>query len=312
MTASNVWRIAMACVLPIDIPATISRAGLSCLPVWLIIGLLLFVEPVYGQKDAAINKEIAELEAQLAALDKDGNTMYELEKEVKSGKIILYIDKHSGGLLPIAADAMNDMATLYFLSKDKPNTRKFIKELSAMRRSSNEAMAEMIRDYENESMIIKDRLWALKMKRSKTQKNSTRLELDLAGTVVDKQYISTPEKWNVKQDEFETTFTPPWGEATFTFKLPQTITEVPETKEVSVEVTAAKGQRFSTAMGIISSAFTEVNVQASAFSEGETSAKKTTLTFVSNSKYDDKQEFVYLTIGFQDGPKITYRYKIVR
>jgi prefoldin subunit 5 len=134
--------------------AKLTRAlfGLLCLVV--VAGL----SPAFGQSIKAIEDELREVEAELADVDEDRDTMSALEEGLKSGKLVL-VGTGMYGYIPVTVEQYTQYLLMRLLRGDitRANLKRELSNLSTQRRAYLERFNELQKEFEARATRLKDR-----------------------------------------------------------------------------------------------------------------------------------------------------------
>ena len=136
------------------------------------------------------------------------------------------------------------------------------------------------------------------------QRTTTGTSLTLESVKVDKTRLLLPDAWSIPDSGGPVTWNPPFGKATYTFPLPQTIPAAGARVSLTIQAQATPPSRFAPAMAILGEIVKEGRTDLGVLAEaGESKSASKTVTLVPGSGSS-----TVVTVGMQDGPTFTYTY----
>jgi len=259
------------------------------------------------------------LQQQETALQTSIDYLEDTLQKVKSGRYLIT----PVGL--VEKDALAGLIAARMLYEKKSATEwvQAIKDLTKYRKASLQVLEESLHD-------AKDALEEIRRKRADRRKGTgqdrprtgqdrprTRrgdgMTLELDSSTIDRKSTQSPTQWDVDKDSGEATYTPPYGNAKFEFKMPGTIGPEGENVHFGVTVTAKKGTRFAPSMSMVGDAdLTGGNPQVYPTAESGMTTEEFKEVAIKPRQYSEDTKFVTIQVRFQDGPTITYKYRVVR
>jgi hypothetical protein len=276
--------------------------------------------PARGQSSADNSEEITALQEQEKALKTTIDYLEDTLQKVKSGKYFYGPFKYSGtqayfGLVDKDVYAGFLAAQMFLEKKTAKEWVVVLKKVGKYQKAAIQALQETLDETKEALEGVQKKLAALRKKGQSKPKPrpSDGVTLELDSSTIDRQNSQNPTLWDLDKESGEGTYTPPYGKATFKFKMPDVIGPEGETVAFGITVSAKKGQRFGPAMSMVGDAdLTGGNPQVYPVAESGMTAEESKEVLIKPRQYSEDTKFITIQVRFQDGPTITYKYRVVR
>jgi len=278
----------------------------------LLCAFCLFLSGIAASARTQSGLEANVLHQQETALKATIDYLEDSIQKVKSGKYILC------PLGLVEKDVLAGYIAAKMLSDDKTATEwaESIKNLTKYQRTSLKVLQEAL---DNAKAALEELQKKLAGPRKRPGQDKPRprwhdgVTLELDSSTIDRRSTQSPTQWDVDKESGEGTYTPPYGKAKFEFKMPSSIGPEGENVHFGVSVRAKKGTRFAPAMSMVGEAdLTGGNPQVYPVAESDMTAEEFKEVTIKPRQYSEDTKFVNIQVRFQDGPTITYKYRVVR